>query len=85
MKFYVTMTDGFMSGWGHAEGKINKLVMECDGIVEAGIVRDNADARSEMKYVNICSSKPSYPAHSHLTQFKTKEDYPRWYQEGAFS
>ena len=24
--YYVTMTDKFMSGWGKARGKINKLV-----------------------------------------------------------
>ena len=25
-KYYVTMTDSFMSGWGYAKNKINKLV-----------------------------------------------------------
>ena len=28
--YYVTMTDKFMSGWGRAEGKINKFVVECE-------------------------------------------------------
>ena len=27
MAVYVTMTDKFMSGWGEAEGKINKYVI----------------------------------------------------------
>ena len=29
-KYYVTMTDKFMSGWGEAAGKVNKLVIECE-------------------------------------------------------
>jgi hypothetical protein len=29
-KYWVSMTDKFMSGWGMAENKINKLVIECD-------------------------------------------------------
>jgi len=32
---YVTMTDKFMSGWGMAEGKTNKLVLECKNLHEA--------------------------------------------------
>lgn len=58
--FYVTMTDTFMSGWGKAEGKKNKLVFECDTLKEAEIVKDNAENRDEMKYVNINDEKPNY-------------------------
>ena len=29
-KYYVTATDIFLSGWGKAKDKINKVVIECD-------------------------------------------------------
>jgi hypothetical protein len=83
-KVYVTMTDSFMSGWGLADGKTNKLVIVCDSFEEAEIVKKNAQNRSEMKYVNIVYSKPRYNKRFCLTQFKTKEDMPRWFEEGAF-
>lgn len=79
--FYVTMTDTFMSGWGKAEGKKNKLVFECDTLKEAEIVKDNAENRDEMKYVNINDEKPNYyPKENYFVQIKTKDDYPAWYK-----
>lgn len=83
-KKYVTMTDSFLSGWGKAEGMINKLVFECDTWEEAEIVAENARNRSDMKYININLSKPYYRPSKYLTQFKTKEEYPSWYQRGYF-
>jgi hypothetical protein len=47
--YYVTMTDKFMSGWGEAQGKNNKLVISCDTYEEAQIVEENARRRKEMK------------------------------------
>ena len=82
--FYVTMTDKFMSGWGPATGKLNKLVFECVDMSEAVIVEQNAQNRSDQKYINIRSTKPYYDPKRCYTQFKTKEDYPRWYQPGMF-
>ena len=78
---YVTMTDRFMSGWGLAEGKINKLVFECDDLKEARIVRNNADDRKEMTYVNICSNKPCYNTSRYFTSLKTKSEAEPWYKE----
>lgn len=83
--YYVTMTDKFMSGWGKSKDKINKLVFECETYQEAIIVAENAEARSDQKHVNICESKPYYPASTHYTQIKTKEEYPEWYQKGYFT
>jgi hypothetical protein len=83
-KIYVTMTDKFMSGWGLAEGKINKLVFECDNIQEARIVTENAENRSDQKHVNIRYTRPSYSCSRYYTQYKTKQDYPSWYEEGYF-
>lgn len=83
-KIYVTMTDKFMSGWGMAKGKINKLIFECDNYQEAIIVANNAESRGDQKYINICSKKPHYNSEKYFAQYKTKEDYPAWYKEGYF-
>ena len=73
MTYYVTMTDKFMSGWGQATGKTNKLVIACDTIEQAELIEKNARKRSEMRYVNIRSTKPSYGGHI-LTSWKTFSD-----------
>ena len=59
--FYVTMTDRFMSGWGIAAGKTNKLVIACETIEQAETIERNARARREMRYINIRTTAPSYP------------------------
>jgi hypothetical protein len=84
IKYYVTMTDRFMSGWGMAKGKINKLIFECENYQEACIVADNAENRSDMKYINICSKKPYYNSSRYYVQYKNKEEYDSWYVEGYF-
>jgi hypothetical protein len=81
MPYYVTMTDKFMSGWGLAEGKINKLVFICDSLEEAKIVARNARKRGDQKYVNISANKPYYNKKKYYVQFKTKKEYPDWYKE----
>lgn len=81
---YVTMTDKFMSDWGMAEGKTNKLVFECEDMQEAEIVADNARARSEMKRVSISQKMPRY-SNNTLVSFKTKEDAGNWFVKGYFS
>jgi len=73
MTYYVTMTDKFMSGWGAAAGKINKLVIECATYDQAQQIERAARTRREMKYVNIRNSKPYYGAHV-LTSRKSYED-----------
>lgn len=84
-RYWVTMTDRFMSGWGLASNKTNKLIFECADYSEACIVEANAKARSEMKYVNICTTKPRYNGSSVLAQTKTKDEYPSWYESGYFA
>jgi len=58
--YYVTMTDKFMSGWGMAKNMTNKFIVECETYQEAETIERNAQKRSEMKYINICSKKPRY-------------------------
>lgn len=77
--YYVTMTDRFMSGWGSARNRTNKLVFVCDSYDQAMQVVRHADGRNDQKYVNIRSSKPNVTSPHVLWQVKTKEDYPTWY------
>lgn len=96
-KYYVTMTDKFMSGWGMANGKKNKIIFICDNYVDALTVAENAKNRTDQKHVNICLTKPKlyrstfgkdYTLESYTkyyVQIKTKEDYPSWYEKSYFS
>lgn len=79
-KFYVTMTDRFMSAWGRAEGRISKLVFECDSYEEAEVVERNAKDRSEMIRVNVRATRPRYSEATTVTSWKTKEEAPVWYR-----
>jgi hypothetical protein len=67
-KYFVTMVDKFMSGWGLASGRVNKLIIACESYEQAKTVERNAKKRNEMKYVNICSNKPQIKSHV----------YPSW-------
>ena len=70
MKYYVTMTDKFMSGWGEARNKINKFIIECDSFQQAETIEKSAKKRDEMRYVNICSNKPYYNKSRYLESHK---------------
>lgn len=71
--YFVTMTDKFMSGWGLAKGKTNKLIIACDSFQDAQKIERNAKKRNEMKYVNICSRKPQIKNH-HYPSWKHFQD-----------
>lgn len=73
-KYYVCATDKFMSGWGKAENKINKVVIECDSYSEAVKMQEKLEKREEMRYININSRKPYYNKESHYTSYVTKAD-----------
>ena len=79
-KVYVTMTDKFLSGWGRAEGKINKLIFVCDSAEEAQIVFHNAESRGDMKHINMTVTKPYYSPSKYYAQFRTQEDASNWYK-----
>ena len=79
-KFYVSMTDTFLSGWGLSEGKINKLIFECDSYEEAMLVLNNARNRKEMKYIKVHSKMPKYKENKYFVQIKNKNVYPNWYK-----
>lgn len=49
IKYWVTMTDPFLSGWGMAKGKTAKFIYECENYEEAEIVEQNARNRKDQK------------------------------------
>lgn len=84
MKWYVSMIDTFMSNWGASEGKENVLVFECDTFEEMEIVEENANNRSDMTKVKTHSYYPQFNENKFFVQDKDKQEYPKWYQKGAF-
>ena len=79
-KMYVSMTDSFLSGWGLSEGKLNKIIFECDNFEEAMVVLNNAKNRKEMKYIKIHEKMPKYNENKYFIQMKNKNVYPNWYK-----
>lgn len=74
LPYYVVMTDKFMSGWGKADGKINKYIIECEDYNEAEIVQRNAYKRPEMKYINITRNKPYYSPKGYVISMEKYEN-----------
>lgn len=72
--YYVTMTDKYMSGWGQAEGKINKYIIECPSYLDAEIVQRNAYKRPEMKHINIKREKPYYSPKGYIVSMEKFEN-----------
>ena len=94
--YYVTTTDKFMSGWGMANGLINKLVILCETQQDAETVCNNAGHRDDQKHIGCSSTPPAYfhkrwqetgadyETGNYYVQIKTREDMPMWFTEGAF-
>lgn len=79
MTIWVTMTDKFMSGWGEAEGRISKYVIECESWEDAERAELAALKRPEMKYVNVVRKKPYYTPKRYHTQIVKYEDAPAFH------
>ena len=71
MKYYVTCTDKFLSGWGMAENKISKFVIECDSYADAEICKRNMEKEPVFKYVRIRTSYPKYDERRYHTSVKS--------------
>ena len=84
--YYVTMTDKFMSGWGQARNRTNKLVISCNTMAEAIIVEENAHHRTEMKHINIRSTKPYYNEDRYCVSRhgRIEGDYESWFVKDYF-
>lgn len=72
-KFYVSMTDKFMSGWGRSEGMTSRYVIECATRGQAEAIYKAAEDRPEMKRLSMSSAKPKARA-STLYTWKMFED-----------
>ena len=59
-KLYVTMTNKNRSGWGAAENKIKKYVIECDNMDQAEQIQRKTQKWPEMECINININKPYY-------------------------
>ncbi len=81
--FYVLCNDRFMSGWGHAEGKINTIIFPCESLDQAEIVERNALNRSDQQRVRIVENKPRLQA-SVCYSLHGPDDYSRWYKPRGF-
>ena len=73
-KCYVSMTDKFLSGWGMAQGKTNKLVIGVNDFDLCMKIKKNAKERSEMKYVNMSTRKPSFNKRRVLVSYKDSSE-----------
>ena len=82
--FYVTCKDTFMSGWGRASGLDNTLILPCDTLAEAEIVKDNAEGRGDQINVIIHQTKPRLRSHGVLYSLFNRISAPRWYQIGSW-
>lgn len=62
-RYFVTMTDTMLSGWGMAENKISKRVILCKTFRDAQIIvsgLNNCKNRNGMRYINIAIKFPKY-------------------------
>lgn len=83
-KFYVTMNDSFTSSL-RTDGKIDKIIIECDTLEETETVMENAKNRTDMKYINYHYMKyPYYNQKKFVVQVHDKNDYKAWFKEGFF-
>lgn len=73
-KIYVSMTDKFMSGWGKAQNKTDKFIIICNTMEQAETIERNAQKRSEMKYINICLSKPYYNQNRYEVSYRNFDE-----------
>lgn len=55
-KFYVSMTDRMMSGWGEAENKTNIFQVECSTEAETKKIVSAASKRNEMSNILVNQS-----------------------------
>lgn len=76
-KWYVTMTDKFLSGWGMSAGKTNKLIIGCDTLTQAKTAYKNAKKMKQMKYVNYTSTKPYYDKRRYYISYKNYKNSGR--------
>lgn len=84
--FYVRARDTFMSGWGQSPGRDNYVLLPCESMEEACVVRTNAMARTDMEDVRIVSGVQALVERQDVTvSLFDREDAERWYTPGGFN
>jgi hypothetical protein len=84
--YYVTCLDTYLSEWGEAEGKANRLILPCQDFAEAEVVCNNALGRSDMKSVHIHTGKLSLSDFDlSLWQVMDRESSTAWYTPKTWS
>lgn len=78
-QFYVTMIDRFMSGWGKAEYKKNRLTIACDSLAIAEGIAQAARQRDEMKFIRITETKPVRKAGEIQTEKTMNDLWGPWF------
>jgi hypothetical protein len=81
---FVVATDRFMSGWGQAPGR-SYFAIPLRSWDEADVVRENMEARSEMKRVRVVGKdyRPKLHEGDHLS-IRDMSDCSRFYEKGGF-
>lgn len=81
---YVHMTDNFMSGWGGAEGKTNKYVIECDTQEQADQIEKAARTRDEMSKITVSADLPYWSPDKVVVSQKPYSDLGgMWIEDGG--
>ena len=76
-RYFVTMTDTMLSGWGQAENKTAKRVILCQSWREAQIIvsgLNNCKNRNGMRYINIAYKFPKYSEKRYTVSVDEFED-----------
>lgn len=79
-KWYVTATDRFLSGWGGATGKTQKIVVLCNDIEQARRVERNMKKDRTLGNVIRKDKKPSYSSTKYSVSWKKASECPLWNQ-----
>ena len=77
--WYVLSTDTFMSGWGPASGRTNRLILPRDSKAEAEDVADYARSRTDTSRGCITTQKPRLRA-GYLWQVMNPDHSHSWYR-----
>lgn len=72
---YVWATDKFLSGWGHAEGKIHKQVAECPNWEEANRMLRGFEGDSSYNYVNWGYRIPSWSSSRYTKTVRPSSEF----------
>lgn len=74
MATYIIMTDKFLSGWGQADGRTAKFIVECDTLEQAEQIEKAAHRRSDMKNISSDWKRPYFSPSRYQVTFRHYND-----------